>query len=302
MGRSMQLGRNRQGICRLGRWAGRGRHTPSLSPNIPVATEVTDSDPPSFDKRYPRSPDCKKTTPSYWRWLAFQQEKKAANTSLPNCSCLSSIPRKCPDETLLFPRLRPHLVYRSSSSTSTGSNPTIGRKTQGAKSLQPRYPSLPPSLARPRVRSTHVLVVPAPGLRVDGFTDRPQHPQRAKVVVGDDLRPAAHERSDGRGCCVELRHLVSLDDVPVPEQEQEQRSSVRIVDRWRKRWRYATSRLWVRSYFSSPTAPILIPTQMTGLPIPINPCMTPNWEKSTKRMDRHPDQIPSVPSNILQNP
>lgn len=68
---------------------------------------------------------------------------------------------------------------------------------------------------------THVLVVPAPGLGVDGLAHRPQHPQRAQVVLGDDVGTEAHERSDGRGRGVELGHLVPLDHVPVPVNARE---------------------------------------------------------------------------------
>ena len=65
-----------------------------------------------------------------------------------------------------------------------------------------------------------MLVVPTPGLRVDGLPHRPQHSQRAQVVLGDDIRPEAHQRSDGRGRRVKLRHLVPLDHIPVPERRE----------------------------------------------------------------------------------
>lgn len=72
---------------------------------------------------------------------------------------------------------------------------------------------------------THVVVVPAPSLRVDGLAHRSQHPQRAQVVVGDDVGPEAHERPDGRGRGVELGHLVPLDHVPVPVKKNKMSST-----------------------------------------------------------------------------
>lgn len=72
----------------------------------------------------------------------------------------------------------------------------------------------------PLPAATHVLVVPAPGLGVDGFSHRSQHFQRAQVVVGNNLGTKAHERSDCGGRGIELCHLVPLHYVPVPARRE----------------------------------------------------------------------------------
>ena len=63
--------------------------------------------------------------------------------------------------------------------------------------------------------AAHDVVVPAPGLRVDGLAHAAQHAQRAQVVLLHGRVAEAHERADGRGRRVELRHLEALDDLPV---------------------------------------------------------------------------------------
>mmetsp|Transcript_5942 Transcript_5942/g.17136 ORF Transcript_5942/g.17136 Transcript_5942/m.17136 type:complete len:553 (-) Transcript_5942:441-2099(-) len=60
------------------------------------------------------------------------------------------------------------------------------------------------------------LVVPPPRLGVDGFTDRPQYPQTAQVILLGSLVAESHQRSNGRGGGVEHGDLMPLDHVPIP--------------------------------------------------------------------------------------
>eukprot|EP00123_Amoebidium_parasiticum_P017394 comp23832_c0_seq1/m.41572 comp23832_c0_seq1/g.41572 ORF comp23832_c0_seq1/g.41572 comp23832_c0_seq1/m.41572 type:complete len:727 (+) comp23832_c0_seq1:370-2550(+) len=62
----------------------------------------------------------------------------------------------------------------------------------------------------------HHVVVPQPGLGVDGLTNRPQHPQRRQVVLGHVVVAKPHQRTDGRGRRVELVDLVLLAHGPEP--------------------------------------------------------------------------------------
>ena len=75
--------------------------------------------------------------------------------------------------------------------------------------------SLPVRIGYRTLAAAGVLKVPAPCLGVDGLTHRTQDPQRGKIVVLDGRRVKAHQCPHRRGCCVELRHAVLLDHVPV---------------------------------------------------------------------------------------
>jgi hypothetical protein len=67
-----------------------------------------------------------------------------------------------------------------------------------------RLPPRPPSSLHP---SPHHIMVPAPGLRVDGLPHTAQDAQRVAQVLLDVQVPRAHQAADGGGRGVELAHL-----------------------------------------------------------------------------------------------
>mmetsp|Transcript_5521 Transcript_5521/g.16322 ORF Transcript_5521/g.16322 Transcript_5521/m.16322 type:complete len:572 (+) Transcript_5521:391-2106(+) len=75
---------------------------------------------------------------------------------------------------------------------------------------------LPPRVRDGAIRVADDLVVPLPGLRIDGLADRAQKAQRGAVVTGDELVAHAHQGADGRGRRVQMGHLVLLHDLPQP--------------------------------------------------------------------------------------
>ena len=73
---------------------------------------------------------------------------------------------------------------------------------------------LPPSVHDGGPPAADVLVIPHPGLRVDGFAHRSQKPQRGQVVPPGKLLPPFHKSPDGGGGGVQLGHPVFGDDGP----------------------------------------------------------------------------------------
>ncbi|KAG1275202.1 hypothetical protein G6F64_014947 [Rhizopus arrhizus] len=61
---------------------------------------------------------------------------------------------------------------------------------------------------------SHDVVIPAPGLGVDGFAHGAQQAQRLPGGAEDGLEALAHQGADGRGRGVEDADLVLVDDVP----------------------------------------------------------------------------------------
>lgn len=64
------------------------------------------------------------------------------------------------------------------------------------------------------------LVVPVPGLGVNGLADRTEDPQRAQVVLFYVLRAETTQEADRRGRRIELCQLVLVDNLPVPRRRR----------------------------------------------------------------------------------
>ena len=73
---------------------------------------------------------------------------------------------------------------------------------------------LPPCVDNRAVAFADYLVVPTPCLWVDWFTDTAQDAQGAEVEFEDGLVSKAHERPESSRGCVELSHLVLVNDLP----------------------------------------------------------------------------------------
>mmetsp|Transcript_5026 Transcript_5026/g.12823 ORF Transcript_5026/g.12823 Transcript_5026/m.12823 type:complete len:722 (-) Transcript_5026:224-2389(-) len=75
---------------------------------------------------------------------------------------------------------------------------------------------LPPRVDDRAVLVAHELVVPEPGLRVDGLAHTSEQPQRGPLVLLHPLVTETHQGPDGGRRSVELGHLVLVDDLPAP--------------------------------------------------------------------------------------
>ena len=73
---------------------------------------------------------------------------------------------------------------------------------------------LPPGVHDGQFIVADVLVVPHPGLGVDGLAHGAQDAQAGGVVLGGPVHALAHERADDRGRGVEGVHLELLHDLP----------------------------------------------------------------------------------------
>lgn len=74
---------------------------------------------------------------------------------------------------------------------------------------------LPVSVDDGALASSDLLLVPVPGLGVDGLSDRSDDPQALEAVASDVLLTESSEESDGGRSGVEVGDLVLVDDVPV---------------------------------------------------------------------------------------
>src|SRR5204863_8443603 len=73
---------------------------------------------------------------------------------------------------------------------------------------------LPPGVDDRAALTADHLVVPEPGLGVDGLAHGPEQPQRREVVLGRVLRAPLDAGADRGRRGVHYRHAVALDDLP----------------------------------------------------------------------------------------
>lgn len=63
--------------------------------------------------------------------------------------------------------------------------------------------------------SSYVLEIPAPGFRVDGFTNTTKNLKRAQIVFLRRGITVTHQKTNSSGCSVKLSNLVTLHHIPV---------------------------------------------------------------------------------------